>query len=108
MSRHKVRRVASKARKLCRDNISFKLRQSQHNVEMELCRNIEIYCHKKRLGRTTERNVTIEDTCVVIGKNICRDQGFYVVTYHSSINTTRYEINVVTDDTSVATITRHI
>ena len=43
----KFRGYHRKARKLCRNNISFMSRQSQHTVEMELCCNIEIYCHDK-------------------------------------------------------------
>ena len=69
------------------------LRQSQHNVEMELCRDIEIYYHDKGWEELQKE---------------CCDQGFYVATYHSSINITRHERNVVTEDTYVATITRQI
>ena len=84
-------------------------RQSQHTVEMELCRNIELL--RKRLRRTTGRmsqhiNLLSRHNEELPEKNICRDQGFYVTTYNSSVNTARHERNVMTEDTYVAISTR--
>ena len=45
MSRHKVQKSSSQGKKVMSQQRSFILRQPQHNVKKELCRNIEFYCH---------------------------------------------------------------
>ena len=47
MSRHKVQKVAVQGKKAMSRQHKFSVRKSQHNVEMELCHDTEIYCRNK-------------------------------------------------------------